>query len=245
MDDAPVMLVAGGSGSIGRVIGAQALAAGWRVALHGRSTASTQAVLPAQEGLKAFGADFAEPGQIEQLVAAVGDWAGRIDAVVDCTTTGPKGARITGLFADTDPAAYADFLSLSLASLQRLAHASLPWLTARGGTLVAFGSDAARFAAARQSIIGAARAGTVGFVRNLAVEAARDGVRVHAVLPSFVAKTGAAQRAGGERMAKAAAKAGLGLPTPEDIAPLVLFLCGDGARRITGQMISINGGMNA
>jgi 3-oxoacyl-[acyl-carrier protein] reductase len=46
-------------------------------------------------------------------------------------------------------------------------------------------------------------------------------------------------------MERARARAGLGLPKPADIAPLVLFLCGPGAQRITGQVISINGGMNA
>jgi len=40
-------------------------------------------------------------------------------------------------------------------------------------------------------------------------------------------------------------KAGLGLPTPKDIAPMALFLCGPGAAKITGQVISINGGLNA
>ena len=50
---------------------------------------------------------------------------------------------------------------------------------------------------------------------------------------------------GSERMAKAAQRAGLGLPSAEDIAPVTVFLCGNGAARITGQVISINGGLNA
>jgi len=114
--------------------------------------------------------------------------------------------------------------------------------------LVAFASDAGRFAAPRQTVVGASRGAIMAFVRNLAVEVARDGVRVHCVSPSFVDGTESAKRLAernGERMAKARARAGLGLPTPEDIAPMVLFLCGDGARRITGQVISINGGLNA
>jgi len=50
---------------------------------------------------------------------------------------------------------------------------------------------------------------------------------------------------GSERMAKAARRAGLGLPAADDIAPLALFLCSDGAAKITGQVISVNGGLNA
>ena len=47
------------------------------------------------------------------------------------------------------------------------------------------------------------------------------------------------------RAGAARERAGLGLPTPADIAPLVLFLCGTGAVKITGQIISVNGGLNA
>lgn len=245
------MLVTGGSGSIGRVIAAQALAAGWRVALHGSSTTSAEtaaATLSGSDAVRAFGADTTDPAAIDRLVADVATWDGRIDAVIDCSTNGPRGAKLAGLFVETEPAGYDAFLALSIGSLQRLAHASLPWLSREGGTFIAFASDAGRFAGVRQTIIGASRAGIMGFVRNLAMEVARDGVRVHCVSPSFVADTNSARRLAahnGDRVEKAAKKAGLGLPTPEDIAPLVLFLCGDGARRITGQVISVNGGVNA
>ena len=96
-------------------------------------------------------------------------------------------------------------------------------------------------------MIGAARSATVGFIRNLAAEVARDGVRAHCVAPSFVLETATAQRllaTDPERIEKAMRRAGLGLPTPRDIAPLVLFLCSEGARRMTGHVISINGGLN-
>ncbi|MFT3964450.1 MAG: SDR family oxidoreductase [Sphingobium sp.] len=251
MDDAPVMLVAGGSGSIGRVVAGQALAAGWRVGVHGSSDASAGAAvaaLPARDAARGFSADFSDPAAPAALVEAVGGWAGRIDAVVDCSTGGPRGVRLTGLFGETEPAGYDAFLALSLGTLQRLAHAALPWLARQGGTFIAFASDAGRFAGARQTIVGASRAGIMGFVRNLALETARDGVRVHCISPGFVAETDIARKlakVNAARVEKAAAKAGLGLPTPEDIAPLVLFLCGDGARRITGQVISVNGGVNA
>lgn len=254
MEGAPVMLIAGGTGSIGRVIAAEALRAGWRVALHGSSAASVGSVTDGlaapdwgEDCLRGFPADVGEAGAIERLVADAGAWQGRLDAVVDCIATGPA-KRVTGLFTQTDPDGFGPFMDLSIVNLQRLAHASLPWLARQGGTLIAFASDAGRFAAPRQSIIGASRAAIMGFVRNLATEVARDGVRVHCVSPSFVDDTDSARRlaeANGDRMATARQRAGLGLPTPEDIAPLVLFLCGNGARRITGQVISVNGGVNA
>jgi NAD(P)-dependent dehydrogenase (short-subunit alcohol dehydrogenase family) len=82
----------------------------------------------------------------------------------------------------------------------------------------------------------------------MALDVARDGVRVHCVSPSFVADSESARRLAQqsvERMQRAQERAGLGLPTAADIAPLVMFLCGEGARKITGQIISVNGGLNA
>ena len=93
--------------------------------------------------------------------------------------------------------------------------------------------------------IGAARAAVIGFVRNLAVEAARDHIRVHCISPSYVKGSDSAVKMGSERMATAEKRAGLGLPSAEDIAPLTVFLCGPSAAKITGQVISINGGLNA
>jgi NAD(P)-dependent dehydrogenase (short-subunit alcohol dehydrogenase family) len=50
---------------------------------------------------------------------------------------------------------------------------------------------------------------------------------------------------GQSRTETAAKRAGLGLPTAADIAPITVFLCGPGAEKITGQVISVNGGLNA
>ena len=84
----------------------------------------------------------------------------------------------------------------------------------------------------------------MSFVRNLAMETARSGVRVHCISPSFVENTPVFE-AHAARAEAARQRAGLGLPSPADIAPLALFLCGPGATKITGQVISINGGLNA
>ncbi len=248
MTDAPVMLIAGGSGSIGRAIAHEALAQGWAVALHGRSEDKLNALTASlcEDGtVEAFAADVGEPDAAEALIADVAEQFGRIDAVIDCVATGPAGGGVIGLFPDTDPKVYTGVYDLSAAWLQRLAHAAYPHLAQSGGTLVSFISDAGIFAAPRQTIIGAARGAAIAFIRNLAMEAARDGIRAHCISPSFVAGTESALQMGSDRMAKAEKRAGLGLPTAEDIAPMAVFLCGDGARKITGQIISINGGLNA
>jgi NAD(P)-dependent dehydrogenase (short-subunit alcohol dehydrogenase family) len=248
MTDQPVMLVAGGTGSVGSAVAREAARLGWALVVHGGTRAKVDALIAElRETTPAQGvaADVHEAGAAENLVAQAAAAFGRIDAVVDCVATGPSGARLTGLFKDTDPQHYGAFYDLSAAWFQRLAHAAYPHLAERGGTLIAFISDAGKFAAPRQTIIGAARAATIGFVRNLAVEAARDQIRIHAISPSYVAGSAVAERMGTERMATAEQRAGLGLPSADDIAPITVFLCGAGAAKITGQVISVNGGLNA
>ncbi|TAL03087.1 MAG: SDR family oxidoreductase [Rhodospirillaceae bacterium] len=246
------MLVVGGSGSIGSEIAAEAAVAGWEVAIHGRTESSVEAAVeklrtraPAASAT-GFSADLRTPGAVELLVEQVGSRLGRIDAVVECMSTGPSG--IIGRFDETDPDAYLELAAVSIVHLQRLARAALPWLSREGGALICFASDAGRFAARRQTMIGASRAAIMGFVRNLAVEVAENRVRVHCISPSFVVGSASITRleaSGMSRIEQARRRAGLGLPTPADIAPLVLFLCGPGAKRITGQIISVNGGLNA
>ena len=237
------MLIAGASGSIGAAVAREAARAGWALALHGRSADKVAALvdeLPAAHGIVR---DMWQDSAAQDIVAEAAAQFGRIDAVVDCVSTGR--GKVTGYFPDTAPEDYTGFYDLSAAWFQRLAHAAYPHLKARGGTLIAFASDAGKFAARRQTIIGAARAAVMGFVRNLAVEAARDQIRVHCISPSYVAGSDSAVKMGSARMTKAEERAGLGLPSAADIAPITVFLCGDGAAKITGQVISVNGGLNA
>ena len=243
-----VMLIAGGTGSIGGAIASRALGDGWTVALHGRSTASVELALRRlrdHERCTGFAADLRATSHQELIDRVTARW-GCIHAAVDCVSGGPAG--VAGRFAQTDPRSYGELCDFSIAHVQRFAHATLPWLQRQGGTLIAFASDAGRFAAPDQSMIATSRAAIMAFVRNLALEAAHDGVRAHCISPGYVEGTESFRRMesqGSTRIAAARRKAGLGLPTPADIAPLVLFLCGEDARRITGQVISVNGGLNA
>ncbi len=246
MIDQPVMLIAGGSGSIGSATAREALAQGWAVALHGNTPAklaALEAELGALGKVECFQGDVFAADGAESLVAEVAERFGRIDAVVDCVSAGVEGIR--GLFPDTDPAAFTPFYDVSTGWLLRLSHAAYPHLKVRGGTIISFISDAGVFAAPHQTMIGAVRAASVGFIRNLSRESGRDGIRAHVISVSYVEGSDIVARIGPERMKTAQRRAGLGLPTALDIAPMTVFLCGPGAEKITGQVISINGGLNA
>ncbi len=248
--DRAVYLVTGATGAIGSAIASLAAASGATVAVHGatadsvaRAVTALRSALPGACLVEAP-ADFGAPGAIPTLVAGVIERAGRLDAVIHCAITGAPG--VTGPFAATDPDAYAGHASLVLGGFQQLCFHALPHLARRGGSIIGFSSDAGRFAAPRQSLIGGANGGLMSFIRNLALEVARDGVRVNCISPSFVEDTPAFEKyAAGGRGETARQRAGLGLPRPGDIAPLALFLCGPGAAKITGQVISVNGGLNA
>jgi len=251
--DGLAILVTGATGGIGREIAAQAAAHGATVGVHGsrqETVDETLALLRARvpDGrFLACPADYRQPGAIRALVDHFAATAGRLDGVVDCAL-GNTGLSVSGVFERLDPAVFAAHAAAAIGNVEQLCHAARPHLAERGGSFVAFASDSARFAAPRQAIVGATMAGIVGFVRNIGLELAHDGIRVNCVTPSFVAETPIFERfaAAAEGRAEAAArKARLGLPTPADIAPLVLFLLGPGAARITGQVISVNGGLNA
>lgn len=129
-------------------------------------------------------------------------------------------------------------------------HALLPSMRAQGsGVIVNVASDAARLATPGETAIGAAMAAIVMFSKAAALEVKREGVRVNLLTPSLIADTPGAALIAGEPFSarmfeKAAAMAHLGVAEPADLAAMAAFLASPAARRITGQTISINGGIS-
>ena len=245
-----VILITGATGGIGFEIASQAATGGAVVAVHGSRPETVAAAierlhtLAPEARLIAVPGDFREAGVIEAVVEKVAGEAGRLDAIIHCAITGAPGT--TGVFGQTNPENFGLMAQFVLGVFEQLSFAALPHIAKQGGAIVAFISDAGRFAAPRQSILAGVFGGIIAFVRNLAMEAARDGVRVHCLSPSYVLDTPVFERhAASGRGETASRRAGLGLPTPKDIAPLALFLCGPDSSKITGQVISINGGLNA
>ena len=246
-----VILVTGATGGIGLEIAAQAAEAGAIVGVHGSRPETVERAierlrLRAPEArLIPVPGDFRQPGVIAEVVGRTASEGGRLDALIHCAITGAGG--VTGPFRNTNPENFGLAAQNMLGIVQQLSFAALPHLAERGGTIVAFASDSGRFAAPRQSLIGAAYGGVMAFVRNLAVEVGRDKVRVHCISPSYVLDTPVFEAFAkvANRAERAKERAALGLPSPKDIAPMTLFLCGPGAEKITGQVISINGGLNA
>ena len=131
------------------------------------------------------------------------------------------------------------------------ARAVLPHMTRQGGgAVICFASDAAKIATPGETIIGAAMAAIAMFCRGMAWEAKRNGVRVNCLTPSIVGDTPLygklkADAFAGKLFGKAETMANLGIVTASDLADAVVFLASPAAAKMTGQTISITGGISA
>ena len=191
--------------------------------------------------------DVAQPETADALAGWIDKNCDGLDAVV----TAAGGNHPPRLFhALPDGAAEAivnEWLLGTIHVLRRL----MPLLKARGGgSVVTVASDAAKVATPGEAVIGAAMAGIVMLSRTLAMEGTRSGIRVNCLTPSLIEGTitfdTVMSDAFSQRLfGKARERARLGLSTAEDQANLVLFLLGPESRRLTGQAISVNGGISA
>jgi NAD(P)-dependent dehydrogenase (short-subunit alcohol dehydrogenase family) len=179
------------------------------------------------------------------MARVVEQW-GRIDVLVASV----RGTAVPALVHELPAERIADDITSTLLPAVHSCRAALPFLRAGGGAIVTIASDAAKVATPGEAAIGAAMAGIVMFSKTLAMEAKRDGIRVNVVTPSLVTDSGGYRAVMADPFStrlfeKAIPLARLGVPDPDDLAELVVFLAGPRAARITGQVVSVNGGISA
>lgn len=245
-------LIVGGTAGIG-LASAQALATAGvpRIVIVGRSAERGE---QAAKSIVALGAevhflagDAVDPTAAADIAAEADEILSGIDILM-CSTA-----------ADVRPELFVDIptgdigrglTQLALPSMQ-MASAVLPGMRSRrGGVIVNVASDAAKTATPGEAVIGAAKAAIVMFTRTIAIEEKRYGIRANVMTPSLVHGTASTERItkdgfSGKLFAAAAKQAHLGVPTADDIAALAVFLCSPAAARLTGQAISVNGGISA
>jgi NAD(P)-dependent dehydrogenase (short-subunit alcohol dehydrogenase family) len=192
-------------------------------------------------------ADGTDPDQADAAVTKAHSALGGLDVLVNSTASGYR----PELLHRTPPEDLAGILTAMALPPMHLTRAALPLLQAQGGgSIVNVASDAAKVPTPGEAVLGAAMAAIVMFTRVTAIEAKRNGIRVNAVTPSLIAGTPTADNVlqdGFSRklFEKAAAQAHLGVAEPGDLASLIVYLGGPGAARLTGQAISVNGGISA
>ncbi len=248
---ARAVIITGGTSGVGLATAHRFAATGDRIVLVGRDDErgkqACAAVAEAAPGADVHfvAGDANDPSQALAAATAARELLGGVDVLVNSTT----GFYVPGLLRDIPIEDIADILTGQALAPMHMCRAALPWLAEGGGAIVNVASDAAKVPTPGEVVIGAAMAAIVTFTRTLAVEAKREGIRVNAVTPSLIEGTGTGDRAlaGGfskKLFEKARQQAHLGPTEPDDLADLIAFLAGPGAARITGQVISVNGGIS-
>ncbi len=186
--------------------------------------------------------DASTEGVAESMIEKAG---GEVDFFLNAV----PGNMPATLFSEFEMAKLNDLISVHLESVFRCCHAVYSRMRDAGdGVIINIASDAAKIPTIGETVHGALMAAIDMFSRTLALEAMRYGVRVHVLTPSIVVDTNSYERMmdGGfsEKLFKRAVeKAQLGAVKPNEISPLVVFLASPAASKMTGQRITINGGI--
>ena len=247
-------VITGGTAGIGRACAEALLAAGADgVLINGRDAGraerarvAIQALFPRARVVVALG-DVAKAGVAEAVMAEAMKRLGRIDVLVNST----GGNDLPRLLFRTPPAEIPGILERCLFAQILSCAAALPYMReAGGGVVINIASDAGKIPTPGESVIGAAMAGIVMFTRALAVEGKRDGIRANVLTPSLTSGTEhydkvMADPFAGRLFAKAEKMAALGVVSKEELAGLAVFLASPAAAKITGQAISMTGGISA
>jgi len=153
-------------------------------------------------------------------------------------------------FLKSDPAFWQKIISINLVGAMNMLHCVLPGMVARGGgKVVSVASDAGRVGSSGEAVYSACKGGIIALTKTLARELASKGVRLNTVCPGLTETnmlTEFMKGAGNpEKLAEAYRRAiPIGrLGKPEDIPGAILFLASDDADFITGQTLSVSGGL--
>ena len=153
-------------------------------------------------------------------------------------------------FLKTDPELWEQIIAINLRGVLHTHHAVLPGMCDRGrGRIVNVASDAARVGSSGESVYAACKAGIIGLSKTLAREHARQGITVNVVCPgptetalleNFMAEAGNPEKLA-EAFRRAVPMGRLG--QPNDLPGAIAFLASDDAAYITGQVLSVSGGL--
>ena len=249
-----VAMVAAGSKGLGRAAALALAAEGCAVSVCGRNAEALEQVKAELEALGvpvlAVIADVSSAGDLDSWHQATEAVLGPVDILVT-NTGGPKAATFDQL-QDEDWAAGVDSTLMNVVRLTRLV---LPHMRARRwGRIVHITSLVAKQPAPLLTISSTLRAGLSGLTRTSALETAKDGITVNALLPGHVmtdrqthlaqVKSAADGLTVAEHLVRAAASIPAGrIGRPEEIGAVIAFLCSTQASYLTGQSLLVDGGL--
>jgi 2-hydroxycyclohexanecarboxyl-CoA dehydrogenase len=237
-----VALVTGAAQGIGRAI-ATALAEDGRRVIVGDLRADAAGEAAAAIGGLAVALDVTDSASVAAAVERAEAELGPIEVLVN-----NAGWDELKPFLDTDEAFWDRVIDVNFKGALRTTRALLPGMIERGfGRIVNIGSDAGRVGSSLESVYSGAKGGVIAFTKTIAREAARAGVTANVVCPGPTRTPlleGMAEQ-GGEKLVTSLERAVpmRRLGEPEDIAAAVTFLASERAGYITGQTLSVSGGL--
>jgi NAD(P)-dependent dehydrogenase (short-subunit alcohol dehydrogenase family) len=248
LDGRCVVLTAGAAG-IGRVTLETFVAAGARVHICDVDERALDEVRRTQPGVGITVADVADPAAVDRLFDEALGRLGGLDILINnAGIAGP-----TGAIEEIAPDDWRRTLEANLTGQYLCARRAVPHIRAAGGgSIVNLSSAAGRFGFALRTPYAASKWAVVGLTKSLAIELGPDQIRVNAICP------GAVEGDRIDRVIAAKAKAqGVLVETmrqhyvetasmkrlisPQDIANMILFLCSDAGRLVSGQVIGVDG----
>jgi len=242
-----IALVTGASSGIGAATAIAFAEAGWDVMAAGRDEGRLEEVADVSDKIATWSGELVESEDCDELVADTIDEFGNIDCLVNCA-----GVIVRANAANTSDDDWRLTMGINLDAVFYLSRAALPCLLKTTGSIVNVASDWGLKGGERAAAYCASKGAVVQLTRAMAIDHARDGLRINAVCPGDIDTpmlTNEAEDEGVDlvdHLAQAAEESPNGrIGTPEEVATLILFLASDAATHITGTAIPIDGGVSA
>jgi 2-hydroxycyclohexanecarboxyl-CoA dehydrogenase len=244
-----VVVITGAAGGIGRAICRRFAEEGAVIAavdINADALAALDAELkPLGAKVTLVAVDITDHAAVVKAMAGVKEQLGRIDVLVN-----NAGWDMPVQFIDSTPDFWSKVIAINLVGPLNMHHAVLPHMVADGGGMIVnISSDAGRVGSSGESVYSACKGGIIAFTKTMARECAKNNIRLNAVCPgptdtpllqSFLGEGEYGQKLY-EGLKRSIPLKRLG--QPEDLAGIVAFMASADAEFITGQVISVSGGL--
>ncbi|MPZ68013.1 MAG: SDR family oxidoreductase [Actinobacteria bacterium] len=235
-------VVTGAAGGIGSVIAQDLARLGAQVVVCDIRVTSAYEVASNLPNASAVEIDLGDPGSVASAIGVIKENVGSVDVLVN-----NAGWDQVGPFLESDPAVWEKLVAINLKGPIQLTHGLLPDMVEAGwGRLIFISSDAARVGSSGEAVYSACKGGIMAFAKTLARETARSGITSNTVCPGpsdtpLLREISEGNPKLVESLKRAIPIGRLG--EPKDISGLVSYLCSPRAAYITGQTISVSGGL--
>ena len=247
--EARTVVVTGGGGGIGGATCRRFAAEGAKVAVLDLDAAAAERVAAAIRdsggSARAFRCDITDRAEVDAAIAGTEAALGPVDVLVN-----NAGWDVFRPFAKTEPEQWERLIAINLTGALHMHHAVLPGMVARkAGRIVNIASDAARVGSSGEAVYAACKGGLVAFSKTIAREHARHGITCNVVCPGPTDTAlfdGYKQGAGNpEKLVEAFTRSiPLGrIGQPQDLPGAIAFFASDDAAFVTGQVLSVSGGL--